>query len=64
MGQVLHRPTIIPMPAFLARLALGEMSDDLLLSSARVIPKKLEATGYSFAYPELEHCLEHELAQA
>jgi uncharacterized protein (TIGR01777 family) len=37
LGGVLGRPTIFPMPAFAARLALGEMADELLLSSARVM---------------------------
>jgi uncharacterized protein len=59
LGAVLHRPTIVPMPAFAARLALGEMADELLLSSAKVMPKKLQAAGFSFAYPEVEGALRH-----
>lgn len=59
LGHVLHRPTIFPMPAFAARLAFGEMADALLLSSTRVAPKALEASGYKFQYPELEPTLRH-----
>lgn len=61
LGKVLKRPTLIPMPGFLAKIALGQMADDLLLASARVLPKKLEDTGFEFQHPELEDCLRHEL---
>lgn len=57
LGRVLHRPTIIPMPAFAARLAFGEMADELLLSSARVAPRRLSETGFSFQDSSLEPCL-------
>jgi hypothetical protein len=57
LGKVLSRPTFLPMPAFAARLALGEMADALLLASARVEPKKLTAAGYPFALPGLEEAL-------
>jgi len=43
-------------------LVLGEMANDLLLSSTRVIPKKLQDHGFQFDYPELVGCLEHELS--
>ena len=59
LGQVLNRPTIFPMPAFAARIAFGEMADELLLSSTRVIPKKLMDNGYEFRHPELGGAFEH-----
>ncbi|HEY0984065.1 MULTISPECIES: TIGR01777 family oxidoreductase [unclassified Schlesneria] len=62
LGSVLNRPTIVPMPAFVARTVLGEMADELLLSSARVMPNRLSETGYRFAYPSLEPALKHALA--
>ena len=62
VGAVLHRPTIFPMPAFAAKLALGEMADDLLLSSVRVEPHKLQSLGFQFAQPDLTSCLQHELS--
>ncbi|HUQ72149.1 MAG TPA: TIGR01777 family oxidoreductase [Planctomycetaceae bacterium] len=63
LGAVLHRPTILPMPAFAARLALGEMADALLLSSARVLPRRLMETGYEFRCPTLESALKHVLGR-
>ena len=59
LGQILNRPTIFPMPAFAARIAFGEMADELLLSSTRVIPKKLMDSGYEFRHPELGGAFEH-----
>lgn len=63
LGRVLHRPTIFPMPAFAARLVLGEMANDLLLASARVLPKQLEASGYDFRHRDLETALRHLLGK-
>jgi uncharacterized protein (TIGR01777 family) len=62
LGGVLKRPTFMPMPAFAARLALGEMADELLLSSTRVAPKELQRTDCVFLYPTLEPALRHVLA--
>jgi uncharacterized protein (TIGR01777 family) len=62
-GRVLGHPTFFPLPGFAARLALGEMADDLLLASTRVEPRKLVATGYSFRHPELEGVLRHLLGK-
>jgi len=59
LGRVLRRPTLLPMPAFAARLAFGEMADALLLASQRVEPAKLLASGYRFQFPELEDALRH-----
>ncbi len=57
LGRVLHRPTIFPLPAFMARLVLGEMADDLILGSTRVVPTRLQAAGYQFQNPEIEAAL-------
>ena len=57
MGRALHRPTIFPMPAFVARLMLGEMADELLLGGARVRATVLEQTGFQWADPELDQAL-------
>jgi uncharacterized protein (TIGR01777 family) len=59
LGKVLRRPTLIPLPAGAARLALGEMADELLLASARMKPTQLEKNGYEFRYPQLEGALKH-----
>lgn len=57
LGRVLHRPACCPMPAFAARLLLGQMADELLLSSVRAQPKKLQDASFVFRYPELEVAL-------
>jgi uncharacterized protein (TIGR01777 family) len=61
LGKVLHRPTIFPLPAFAARMVMGEMADNLLLASARVNPTRLLASGYKFIFPELSSALHHVL---
>ena len=62
LGKVLHRPAVLPLPAFIVRLAFGEMGEELLLSSTRVYPGKLQSSGYVFRYPALEPCLRALLA--
>ena len=63
LGRVLRRPTVAAMPAFAARIVFGEMADALLLSSQRVEPKRLLASGYRFRYPDLEPALRHLLGR-
>jgi uncharacterized protein (TIGR01777 family) len=57
LGRVLSRPTIFAMPAAGARLLFGEMADEALLSSQRVVPEKLLGSNYRFTQPSLEPCL-------
>jgi uncharacterized protein len=57
LGRALSRPSILPLPAFAARLLLGEMADALLLSSQRVEPLKLRSSGYVFRSTNLEDTL-------
>ena len=59
LGQVLHRPTVLAMPALAAQIAFGEMAKELLLASARVTPRRLLDDGFVFAYPQLQAALEH-----
>lgn len=61
LGRVLHRPTLLPAPAFALRLLLGEMADELLLASARGEPARLLASGFAFRYPTLEGALREAL---
>ena len=63
LGKVLGRPTVLPLPAPAARIMLGEVADALLLASQRMRPAKLEATDYSFRYPQLEGALRHLLGR-
>lgn len=57
LGRVLSRPTFMAMPAFAARLAFGEMADEMMLSSTRVAGKVLKDAGFRFQYPELENAV-------
>lgn len=57
LGRVLRRPTVMPMPAALARLVFGEMADEMFLASARVQPKRLLDSGFVFDAPDLEPAL-------
>ena len=57
LGHVLGRPTLLPVPAFAARLAFGEVADAVLLASTRAEPARLKEAGYEFANPEIEGAL-------
>ncbi len=58
-GQALNRPTIFTIPGFAARLVFGELADEALFSSSRVMPTQLQKAGYQFLFPELEHGLKY-----
>jgi uncharacterized protein (TIGR01777 family) len=59
LARVLGRPALAPVPKFGPRLALGEMADELVFSSIRVLPEAATASGYRFRWPELEPVLRH-----
>ena len=59
LAGVLHRPAVLPAPPVALRLAFGQMADEALLASARVMPSKLLASGYRFLHPNLEAALRH-----
>ncbi|RPF32952.1 TIGR01777 family oxidoreductase [Streptomyces sp. TLI_185] len=63
MGRVLHRPTLFAVPAPVLRTVLGEMAGDVL-GSARVLPRRLLKSGFTFAFPDIEGALKAALAQA
>ena len=54
LGKALHRPALLPLPAFMIRLLLGQMGTELLLSSTRVVPQKLLESGFEFHQITLE----------
>jgi uncharacterized protein len=58
LAGVLSRPVIFPLPAFVVKTLFGEMGDEMLLSSQKVEPGKLIASGYPFRYRELRESLE------
>ncbi|MGB8494037.1 MAG: TIGR01777 family oxidoreductase [Candidatus Acidiferrum sp.] len=57
LARTLHRPALFPAPAFALRMLLGEMADELLLSSQRAMPAQLEKLGYRFLHPDLPGAL-------
>jgi uncharacterized protein (TIGR01777 family) len=63
VGQVLHRPAIIPVPAFAMRLLLGEMAEALALASERVVPERLLRAGFNFKFAEFEPALRAVLSE-
>ncbi|MDM7921084.1 MAG: TIGR01777 family oxidoreductase [Pyrinomonadaceae bacterium] len=58
LGEVLYRPTFLPLPEFAVGLLFGEMGDALLLDSTKVLPKRLEDAGFEFKYQDLKAALE------
>ena len=56
LGQVLNRPTVLPVPAFVLKLLLGEMAG-LLLGGQRVLPRRLERAGFEFQFKSLKKAL-------
>ncbi len=62
LGHAVHRPAVMPAPAFALRLAMGEMADEALLASARVIPKRLLDAGFTFRDPTIDKALREALA--
>ncbi len=56
LGTAMHRPSWAPVPAFVLKFALGEMSD-MLLTGQNVVPSKLQHLGYAFHFPKLARAL-------
>ena len=56
LGAALHRPALVPAPAFALRLALGEAAS-VVLASQRVVPARALEAGYRFAHPKLGEAL-------
>jgi uncharacterized protein (TIGR01777 family) len=63
LGNVLNRPTFFAMPSLLLRALFGEMADETLLSSTRVMPSKLLSSGYEFQFADLEASLRNLLGK-
>jgi uncharacterized protein (TIGR01777 family) len=62
LGKALHRPSFIPAPAFMVKLALGEFGS-VILEGQRVIPKRLLDSGFAFQYPEIDKALQEIVVQ-
>jgi uncharacterized protein (TIGR01777 family) len=57
LGRALHRPAILPMPAFALRLTFGELADAMLLSGQRAVPEAALALGFAFTHRSLGDAL-------
>lgn len=58
-AKSLHRPALFTLPGTLLELIYGQMAKELLLNGQRVIPKKLNQSGFTFLYPDLSQALSH-----
>lgn len=56
LGRVLHRPALLPAPAFLLRMAFGELAG-LLLGGQRALPARLQDAGFRFRFTDLDIAL-------
>lgn len=63
LARALHRPAVLPVPAFGPRLLLGrQLADELLFASQRVAPTRLLASGFAFAHADVDTALAAVLA--
>jgi|SRR5579872_1146930 len=58
LAAAVKRPALFAVPAFAAKLAFGEFAEEGILASARVMPKKLEESGFEFRYADLGTALQ------
>ncbi|MGI9240804.1 MAG: TIGR01777 family oxidoreductase [Verrucomicrobiales bacterium] len=63
LGRTLHRPAVIPAPAFALRRLLGEFAKETVLPDLPVYPKRLQENGYEFRFGDLETALSHLLGR-
>ena len=63
IARMLHRPCLLPVPAFALRMALGDLSNELL-GSRRCIPQRMLDVGFEFAHTEVRSALAAELGQS
>ncbi len=61
LGSVLHRPTVLPVPGFAARIALGEFAGEVL-GGQRAVPSALLEAGFGFRFTDLAEALRAELS--
>ena len=57
LARVLHRPAVVPAPAFAVKLLFGQMGEEMLLGGQRAEPRRLTEAGFAFEHTELEACL-------
>lgn len=60
LGRAIHRPALIPVPAFALRTLFGSgLADEALLGGQRAVPSRLQREGFTFECPTLENSLVH-----
>lgn len=64
LGRAVNRPTLLIMPGFAVRVALGEFADEGLLCGQRVIPAALERAGFQFHHNTIGEALAYATARA
>lgn len=60
LAKTMHRPALLPTPAWVLKLVFGQMAEELLLSGQNMYPARLLENGYDFLYPNLDAALKHE----
>lgn len=63
LGDVINRPTFLPLPTFAVRMLFGEMGEETLLQGQRVEPTILQQQNFEFAFPQLDSALRHTLGR-
>ena len=63
-GRVLGRPTVLPVPSLAVRAVFGQLGQEALLWGQRVMPAKLEKSGFRFLYEGVEESLRFQLGRA
>jgi uncharacterized protein (TIGR01777 family) len=64
LAHALHRPAVVPVPAFALRLLFGPMAEETILTSQRILPRRLQEHGYAFRHPQLDMALRAALVEA
>ena len=57
LGEVMHRPAILPTPGWMMSLMLGPERATLVMSGKQVLPQRVEELGFNFHYRDLQSCL-------
>ena len=63
LAHVLNRPAFLTVPPSLVQTVAGEVADEMILASARVVPRRLQETGYDFGFSSLSDGLGHVLGR-
>jgi uncharacterized protein (TIGR01777 family) len=62
LSNELHRPSMFSVPKFALKIAFGQMGEEAVLASQRVLPRRLTEAGFQFRFPTIEPALASALA--